>query len=276
VQSGGCLILFCGNVVHGGYDPITGRDCTSQRNVVLNMTEALPRAWMLYFCLRCAMFIACMFSTWTVAMIAEMKHGFFRFAGALCLLAALAISACSPGAPLVQYVGHRYEAVPHTDLYLDGEEIDRPYRVMGRLQADARAEYRAERMQDYIMKYAAERGAHAVIIESLDFYEDDPVHETRIIEKKREDVTDASVTISDSLVERKGNDTAKTRGTSTMGRNRSSEAGASSTQKTSSASGSTTERIGRTSGEATTSTTIRETSYRPRRIGMRAVLIRYE
>ncbi|MCZ7556457.1 MAG: hypothetical protein M5R41_08655 [Bacteroidia bacterium] len=190
------------------------------------------------------------------------------------LLAALSVAACSTP-PLVQYVGHSYEATEKVDLFLAEDPIPRAHRVMGRLQAEAAFEYRADRIQEYVLKYAAERGAHAVIIEGLDIIEGEPVHETQIVEKKRDDAKSTSVSVTDSVKN------AATERQRSAERSRRVEQ-PSDTLQSGSRAGETqpaatrTKQIERSAGESTTSTTIRELSYRPRWLHLRATLIRYE
>lgn len=189
-------------------------------------------------------------------------------------LTLLALTACT-APPMVQYIGHSYEATEHVDLFLVEDSIPRTYRIMGRLQAEAAFEYRADRIQDYVLKYAAERGAHAVIIEGLDILEGETVHETQIVEKKRDDAKSTSVSVTDSVKH------AATERQRSAERSRRLENPSDTLQSGPRAAeaqpaATRTKQIERSAGESTTSTTIRELSYRPRWLHMRATLIRYE
>jgi hypothetical protein len=188
--------------------------------------------------------------------------------------AVLFLAACSVP-PMVQYIGHSYEATERVDLFLAEDSIPRAHRVMGRLQAEAAFEYRADRIQDYVVKYAAERGAHGVIIEGLDIFEGEPVHETQIVEKKRDDAKSTSVSVTDSVknaATERQRSAERSRGTEQ--RSDTLRSGSSSPNQQPSAT--RTKQVERTAGESTSSTTIRELTYRPRWLQLRATLIRYD
>jgi hypothetical protein len=184
-------------------------------------------------------------------------------------VAVLILAACS-APPMVQYIGHSYEATERVDLFLAEDPIPRAHRVMGRLQAEAAFEYRADRIQEYVLQYATERGAHAVIIEGLDILEGEPVHETQIVEKKRDDAKSTSVSVTDSVK----NAATERQRAAERARSAENPSGTAAPEKQPTATRTT--QTERTAGESTNSTTIRERSYRPRRLHVRATLIRYD
>lgn len=184
------------------------------------------------------------------------------------------VTACS-FPPTVQYIGHSYEPVKNIDLFLAEDSIPRAYRIMGRLQAEASYEYRADKIQEYVIEYAAKRGANAVIIEGLDVFEGEPVHETQIVEKQRDDAKSSTVSVTDS-VKNAAAERQRAGERSRTSDKPPTEDGSGSASSQKQPSGTKTTQVERTAGESTRSTTIRELSYRPRWLQLRATLIRYE
>ncbi len=184
----------------------------------------------------------------------------------------LILAACLGPHPTVQYIGHSYPPVERIDMYLAEDSIPRAYRVMGRLQAEAPYEYRADKVQEYVVSYAAEHGASAVIIEGLDVMEGEPVHETQIVEKTQDNSKSTSVSVTDSIK----NAANERQRTAERSRTPEKAPGGGTGTQSKPAAGTKTSEVERTSGESTSSTTIREVSYRPRWLQLRAVLIRYE
>lgn len=89
-----------------------------------------------------------------------MKRAFF----ALVLL--ILLSGCAS----ISYLGDTFPPTQHVDLFFSESDIEKDYRVIGRMEATADADellYSTDKFTRAILKKAAEKGADAVVI--LDF-----------------------------------------------------------------------------------------------------------
>jgi hypothetical protein len=74
------------------------------------------------------------------------------------------------GCASIHYMGESYPPTQHADLFFNEKDIQKEYKVIGRMEATADADeivYSSEKFTDEILKKARERGGDAVVI--LDF-----------------------------------------------------------------------------------------------------------
>ncbi len=74
------------------------------------------------------------------------------------------------GCASISYLGDTYPPTAHVDLFFSENDVEKEYRVIGRMEATADADellYSTDKFTQAILKKAAEKGADAVVI--LDF-----------------------------------------------------------------------------------------------------------
>jgi hypothetical protein len=74
------------------------------------------------------------------------------------------------GCATVNYIGDSYPPTQHVDVFFSEKDVEKEYRVMGRVEATANADeliYSGEKFMQTICKKAEEKGADGVVI--LDF-----------------------------------------------------------------------------------------------------------
>jgi hypothetical protein len=74
------------------------------------------------------------------------------------------------GCATIHYMGESYPPTQHADLFFSEDDIQREYKVIGRMEATADADelvYSTEKFTEEILKKACAKGADAVVI--LDF-----------------------------------------------------------------------------------------------------------
>ncbi len=74
------------------------------------------------------------------------------------------------GCASISYLGDTFPPTQHVDLFFSESDVEKEYRVIGRMEATADADelmYSTDKFTQAILKKAAEKGADAVVI--LDF-----------------------------------------------------------------------------------------------------------
>jgi hypothetical protein len=72
------------------------------------------------------------------------------------------------GCTNIKYLGEHYPPTTHVDIYFDEADVERPFKVMGHVDASASEFVSTEDMQEDIMKKAREVGADGIIFTGLD------------------------------------------------------------------------------------------------------------
>jgi hypothetical protein len=80
---------------------------------------------------------------------------------ALCLLA---------GCASINYMGDSYPPTQHVDLFFSENDIQKEYKIIGRMEATADADeiiYSSEKFTETILKKAREKGADGIVIQDF-------------------------------------------------------------------------------------------------------------
>lgn len=72
------------------------------------------------------------------------------------------------GCASTDYVGEKYPATEHVDIYFDAVDIDHDYKVMGTAKTSAGEYMSFEAIQEQLVKDAKSKGADAILIEGMD------------------------------------------------------------------------------------------------------------
>ncbi len=88
------------------------------------------------------------------------------------VLLLLACAACTK----IDYVGEEYPPTTNVDLYFAEADVERDYKIMGRVVATAEDYTGTSKMQDKIMEEACKKGADGVVILGLERYQSGESH----------------------------------------------------------------------------------------------------
>jgi hypothetical protein len=84
------------------------------------------------------------------------------------LLLCLSLLALVVGCTNIKYLGDNYPPTTRVDIFFDEADVERPFKVMGHVDASASEFVSTEKMQEEIMKKAREVGADGIIFTGLD------------------------------------------------------------------------------------------------------------
>jgi hypothetical protein len=74
----------------------------------------------------------------------------------------IALSSCLPR---ISYLGNSYTATKEPDLYVDGKNIERPYKIIGKGYPERFTLFPTELLQKKAIQKAKDKGADAVLIQ---------------------------------------------------------------------------------------------------------------
>lgn len=90
------------------------------------------------------------------------------FINSLLVLATLGLFGLTSGCVTTDYVGKTYAQTTRVNLYFSESEITRPHEIMGSVRSEAPDMLTFEQMEQELIKKAMEKGADAVLIESME------------------------------------------------------------------------------------------------------------